>query len=122
MNQRNDYPFTESDLQEFQNKIEEQLKRLRQQLNDLNARKQDMLDDGVQDQVDYSDDSIIDQELMKLNGLIENDMNQIQELEAALMRIENKTYGICIESGDYIRKERLLAAPAATTCLAVAES
>ncbi|QZT36000.1 TraR/DksA C4-type zinc finger protein [Halosquirtibacter xylanolyticus] len=38
----------------------------------------------------------------------------IQHLEAALIRIENKTYGVCRETGKLIAKERLLAVPHAT--------
>lgn len=38
----------------------------------------------------------------------------IQHLEAALVRIENKTYGICRETGKLISKERLRAVPHAT--------
>ncbi|NOY36692.1 MAG: TraR/DksA family transcriptional regulator [Chlorobi bacterium] len=38
----------------------------------------------------------------------------IQHLEAALIRIENKTYGICRETGKLISKERLRAVPHAT--------
>jgi DnaK suppressor protein len=38
----------------------------------------------------------------------------IQSLEAALVRIENKTYGICRETGKLIPKERLLMVPHAT--------
>jgi RNA polymerase-binding protein DksA len=38
----------------------------------------------------------------------------IQHLQAALVRIENKTYGICRESGVLIPKERLRAVPHAT--------
>ncbi|HSA04479.1 MAG TPA: TraR/DksA C4-type zinc finger protein [Tenuifilaceae bacterium] len=38
----------------------------------------------------------------------------IQHLEAALVRIENKTYGICRETGKLIAKERLRAVPHAT--------
>ena len=38
----------------------------------------------------------------------------IQHLEAALVRIENKTYGICRETGALISKERLRAVPHAT--------
>jgi RNA polymerase-binding transcription factor DksA len=121
MSKNQKYPFTDEDLQQFQDKIEEQLDRLRSQLDSLNSQKQDLLE-GSTDSVDYDDDSKTDQELLKLNGLIENDMNQIQELEAALLRIENKTYGICTETGNFIRKERLLAAPAATTALPVAQA
>ena len=38
----------------------------------------------------------------------------IQSLEAALIRIENKSYGICRETGKLIPKERLLLVPHAT--------
>ncbi|MEG0518939.1 MAG: TraR/DksA C4-type zinc finger protein [Bacteroidales bacterium] len=38
----------------------------------------------------------------------------IQSLETALIRIENKTYGICRETGKLIPKERLLLVPHAT--------
>ena len=38
----------------------------------------------------------------------------IQHLEAALVRIENKTYGICRETGKLIDKERLRVVPHAT--------
>jgi DnaK suppressor protein len=38
----------------------------------------------------------------------------IQHLKAALVRIENKTYGVCRETGKLIAKERLRAVPHAT--------
>jgi RNA polymerase-binding transcription factor DksA len=38
----------------------------------------------------------------------------IKNLEAALIRIENKTYGVCRETGDLIPKDRLLSVPHAT--------
>ena len=41
----------------------------------------------------------------------------IQHLKAALVRIENKTYGICRETGKLISKERLRAVPHATLSL-----
>jgi RNA polymerase-binding transcription factor DksA len=41
-------------------------------------------------------------------------MKFIQHLQAALIRIENKTYGVCRETGKLIPKERLRAVPHAT--------
>ena len=41
----------------------------------------------------------------------------IQHLQGALIRIENKTYGICRETGVLISKERLRAVPHATLCI-----
>ncbi len=41
----------------------------------------------------------------------------IRNLELALVRIENKTYGICKTTGTLIPKERLLRVPHATECI-----
>ena len=46
--------------------------------------------------------------------LAQRQMKFIQSLQAALVRIENKTYGICRETGKLIPKERLRAVPHAT--------
>lgn len=46
--------------------------------------------------------------------LAERQEKFIKHLEAALIRIENKTYGICRQSGRLISKERLKAVPHAT--------
>ncbi len=46
--------------------------------------------------------------------LAQRQLKFIQHLEAALVRIENKTYGICRETGKLISKERLRAVPHAT--------
>ncbi len=43
----------------------------------------------------------------------------IKGLEGALLRIRNKTYGICRETGKLIPKERLRAVPHATLCIEV---
>ena len=49
--------------------------------------------------------------------LAQRQMKFIQSLKAALVRIENKTYGICRETGKLIPKERLRAVPHATLCI-----
>ncbi len=49
--------------------------------------------------------------------LAQRQLKFIQHLQAALIRIENKTYGICRETGKLIEKERLMAVPHATLCI-----
>ena len=44
-------------------------------------------------------------------------MKFIQHLQSAMIRIENKTYGICRETGKLIPKERLRIVPHATLCI-----
>ena len=46
--------------------------------------------------------------------LAQRQMKFIQHLQNALIRIENKTYGVCCETGELIPKERLRAVPHAT--------
>ena len=46
--------------------------------------------------------------------LAQRQLKFIQHLQAALVRIENKTYGICRDTGRLISKERLRAVPHAT--------
>ena len=50
--------------------------------------------------------------------LAQRQMKFIQNLQAALIRIENKTYGICRETGKLIPKERLRVVPHATLSVA----
>ena len=51
--------------------------------------------------------------------LAQRQMKFIQHLQAALIRIENKAYGICRETGKLIPKERLRAVPHATLSIDV---
>jgi RNA polymerase-binding transcription factor DksA len=54
--------------------------------------------------------------------LAQRQMKFIQSLQGALIRIENKTYGICRETGKLIPKERLRAVPHATLSIEAKES
>lgn len=52
------------------------------------------------------------------NEAILSDLEKrLRELDAALARVENNTFGICEVGGEEIEKERLEANPAATTCM-----
>ncbi len=54
--------------------------------------------------------------------LASHQLKFIKNLEMALIRIENKTYGICKTTGKLIPKERLLRVPHATECIEAKES
>ncbi|MDR2764575.1 MAG: TraR/DksA C4-type zinc finger protein [Tannerella sp.] len=54
--------------------------------------------------------------------LAQRQMKFIQSLQAALIRIENKTYGVCRETGKLISKERLRAVPHATLSIEAKQS
>ena len=54
--------------------------------------------------------------------LAAHQMKFIRNLEMALVRVENKTYGICKTTGKLIPKERLLRVPHATECIEAKEN
>jgi DnaK suppressor protein len=51
------------------------------------------------------------------SSLLAQSQRQLQQVEAALRRLEAGTYGLCERCGQAIRPERLSALPYATTCL-----
>ena len=53
--------------------------------------------------------------------VLAHQMKFIRNLEMALVRIENKTYGICKTTGKLIPKERLMKVPHATECIEAKE-
>ena len=53
--------------------------------------------------------------------LAAHQMKFIRNLEMALVRVENKTYGICKTTGKLIPKERLMREPHATECIEAKE-
>jgi|SRR5690606_2954894 len=64
-----------------------------------------------------SGDSSLESEVEQTNDAIMTDLEQtLNEVDAALEKIENGNYGVCESSGDYISEDRLRAYPAARTC------
>jgi len=49
--------------------------------------------------------------------LAQRQLQFIKSLQAALVRVDSKTYGVCRETGKLIPKERLKAVPHATLCI-----
>jgi len=60
------------------------------------------------------EDGSLSMEREQLSQMASRQIDFIEKLEKALMRIENKTYGICRVTGRLIDKARLKAVPHAT--------
>lgn len=80
---------------------------------DLQIRQDDLADDA-----DLATSSINQQVSFSIR---EKEINKLRRIDAALGRIEEGTYGICIESGEEISERRLEGQPWAEYCLEVAE-
>ncbi|MBK6931657.1 MAG: TraR/DksA family transcriptional regulator [Saprospirales bacterium] len=63
---------------------------------------------------DWYDDSTAHTDLELLQRMALRQQRHIQDLRNALLRIQNKTYGICIVTGQLIDKSRLRLVPHAT--------
>ena len=58
----------------------------------------------------------------EVSRLTAHQLKFIRNLEMALVRVENKTYGICKTTGKLIPKERLMRVPHTTECIAAKEA
>jgi len=109
--------YTDEDLEEFKNLI---IGKLDQARKDYEMLKSAITQSGSNDTQDTSPTfKVLEEGAATLSKeeagkLAQRQLKFIQHLQAALMRIENKTYGICRETGKLIPKERLMAVPHAT--------
>ena len=114
--------YSDEDLQEFKELILAKLEKAKKEYNLLKA---DVTNSDGNDIADTSPTfKVLEEGASTLSKeasgrLAERQMKFIQTLQAALVRIENKTYGICRETGKLIPKERLRAVPHATLCIEV---
>lgn len=108
--------YSEEDLQEFKTLISKKLadaKREVAYLQGIITRKDDMGGD-VESRYMTMEDGTVSMEREQLSQMASRQIAYIDNLEKALIRIENKTYGICRVTGKLIDKARLRAVPHAT--------
>jgi RNA polymerase-binding transcription factor DksA len=117
--------YTDAELAEFKEVV---LKKLEETKIQVAYYKDQMRHSGAMggdfDDAKYMtmEDGTVSMERELFASSVSQKIGFIQKLEFALMRIENKTYGICRLTGMKIPKERLLVHPAATTTVAGKES
>ncbi len=111
--------YSEEDLQEFKTLIDNKLEKARAELKYLYDQMVGAENNGdTSSSGDYFDYSSRHVELEMLTKMASRQRMFIRNLENALLRIKNKTYGICNITGTLIRKERLLLVPHATKSVA----
>lgn len=109
--------YSDSELQEFKEIILEKIRIAREELTALTSTLSNSDANGTDDTAGtYKtlEDGSATLEKEQVNQLAARQKKFIDNLEAALVRIENKTYGICRETGKLIQKERLKAVPHTT--------
>lgn len=109
--------YTDEELDEFRELINEKLEKAKDEYEHLraaitNSDGNDVSDTSPTFKVLEEGASTLSKE--EAGRLAQRQMKFIQNLQSALVRIENKTYGVCRETGKLIPKERLRAVPHAT--------
>jgi RNA polymerase-binding transcription factor DksA len=111
------FRYSDDDLAEFRELILKKLETAKAELQYLQSvimRKDDGGTDDTENKYQNIEDGGASMEREQFNQLASRQITFIGHLEQALVRIENKTYGICRETGKLIDKARLRAVPHAT--------
>jgi RNA polymerase-binding transcription factor DksA len=107
--------YSDEDLHEFKVLITEKLEAARKEVGFLREQMLEINENSANQQSgDWTDESSSHTEMEMLNNMLARQQQFIRNLENAMIRIQNKTYGVCILTGQLISKERLKLVPHAT--------
>ena len=112
--------YNDTELTEFRDLINKKLEAAKKELaylQGLITRKDEMGGDNDDSRYMTMEDGTMSMEKEQLSQMASRQITYIDHLEKAIMRIENKTYGICRVTGKLIDKARLRAVPHATLSL-----
>lgn len=115
MSEKNHY--SDEELMEFKELIEEKLAKAKSEYEEMRAALMNANGNDVEDTMPtYKnlEEGSCTLSKEESQALAERQLKFIKGLQAALIRIENKTYGVCRVTGKLIPKERLRAVPHAT--------
>ena len=113
--------YSDDELQEFKEIINEKLKLARRDFNQMMEQLRNADNNGVDDiapTYKTLEEGSASQSKEEIAQMANRQQKSITGLEAALVRIENKTYGIDRMTGELIPKERLRVVPHATLSVA----
>ncbi len=107
--------YSDEELQEFKELIDAKLLQAQEELNTTQQQIADLNENGFNQQGgDWYDDSTTHTDLEMLQRMLVRQQRYVQDLRNALLRIQNKTYGVCSVTGLLIDKSRLRLVPHAT--------
>jgi DnaK suppressor protein len=109
--------YSDDDLKEFKEIIDQKIERAKSDLALLQSSYKNDADNGTNDTSSSFKSFDEGSEVMNKEANVQLAIRQekfIRDLKSALVRIENKTYGICRVTRKLIQKERLVLVPHAT--------
>jgi len=109
--------YSDEDLKEFRELIDKKLVSAREELKNLKESLDNHTESQAGNKAWNMEEGTDTSEMEYLMNQISRQHQYIRNLELALVRVENKTYGICRVTGRLIPKERLRIVPHATLSL-----
>lgn len=114
MNQEDKTSYSQEELKEFEDLIQEKLSLAKDELSQLKKTLSKSNDSGTDNTASTSkllEDGADTLERENMSQLAARQQKFIINLENAVRRIKNGTYGVCVDTGKLIAKERLRAVP-----------
>ena len=105
--------YSDKELEEFDKLLDEKIDKAKESLRYYMAQIKDLAD-ADETKLKSIGDATGNVESERLQSLAARQSKLIKHLDNSKIRIKNKVYGICRETGDLISKERLKAVPHAT--------
>ena len=105
--------YSDEELEEFKVIITEKLEKAEEELVFYKKQLSDRAD-GDDAKLKGLDDGNVSAEVERTTQMAARQGKLIKHLQNALIRVENKVYGVCRETGNLISKDRLRAVPHAT--------
>jgi len=109
--------YSDEELEEFRALIEKKIFKLKEQIKFLQGQIND-ISNGEDGKIKGLDDGVGTAESERVMQMLARTIKHQKHLENAILRIDNKAYGVCRVTGKLISKERLKAVPHATLSIA----
>ena len=106
--------YSQKELDEFEEIVRKKLKVAKKELGDMKralGKKNDSEPMGLPANINLMEGGMEALEKENISQLATRQQKFIKQLEAALVRIKNKSYGVCVDTGKIITKERLRLVP-----------
>jgi len=108
----------EKKLKHFTKKLLTEYDRIRSELGDLESGIVGLNSPSV---AEYEEKSTMEEQKEYLSGLLNHNADELKEIQVALQKILNGTYGICERCGKQIEESRLEVIPTSRYCKKCAE-
>lgn len=105
--------FSKKELKEFEDLLRDKKEKVELQIQDITEQLDAMSENG-NDDASLDDSSAQIQQKEYLHNLKFRHQKHLRDIDNALIRIKNETYGVCVITGQMIDKKRLIAVPTTT--------